>query len=64
MKYIAVFITLLAVQIASAQIPQTISYQGVLIDINGKKIPDGEYAVTFKLYTVLSCANLPADSAF
>ncbi|MBN2089982.1 tail fiber domain-containing protein [candidate division KSB1 bacterium] len=32
------------------QIPQTISYQGVLTDVNGKPVTDGIYNMTFKLY--------------
>ncbi len=32
------------------QIPQTISYQGVLIDAAGTIVPDGNYSLTFKLY--------------
>ena len=32
------------------QIPQTMSYQGVLTDANGVPVPDGNYNVTFRLY--------------
>jgi len=33
-----------------AQIPQTISYQGVLTDASGNPVPDGNYNLGFKLY--------------
>jgi len=39
---------------ASAEIPQTMSYQGVLEDQAGQPVPDGNYQVTFKIYTVPS----------
>ena len=32
------------------QIPQTMSYQGVLTNAQGTKAPDGNYHLTFKLY--------------
>ncbi len=35
---------------ASAQIPQTISYQGVLTDLEGNPVADGTYSLTFRLY--------------
>jgi hypothetical protein len=41
-----------AAHLASAQIPQTISYQGVLTDGAGTPEPDGSYNITFSLYTV------------
>jgi hypothetical protein len=36
---------------AAAQIPRTLSYQGVLTDNAGKPRPDGSYSFTFRLYT-------------
>ncbi|MCK5406446.1 MAG: hypothetical protein KAJ37_03290, partial [Candidatus Krumholzibacteria bacterium] len=39
---------------APAQIPQTMSYQGVLTDGAGTPVPDGSYNITFNLYTVAS----------
>ena len=36
----------------SGQIPQTISYQGVLTNVNGTPVVDGSYSLTFKLYDV------------
>ena len=41
---------LLAVQTAWSQIPQTISYQGVLSNNDGTPVQDGNYTLTFKLY--------------
>ncbi|HSP86645.1 MAG TPA: hypothetical protein VLN45_00810, partial [Ignavibacteriaceae bacterium] len=35
-----------------AQIPRTISYQGVLTDNSGNPKPDGDYTFTFNLYEV------------
>jgi len=57
MKIVYVFaIVLLAVvacsQLAMAQIPRTISYQGVLADNAGTPKPDGSYQLTFRLYNV------------
>jgi len=37
---------------AMADIPETISYQGVLRDDDGNPVPDGNYAVTFRIYDV------------
>jgi hypothetical protein len=37
---------------AMADIPETISYQGVLRDDDGNPVPDGNYAVTFRLYDI------------
>jgi len=36
---------------AAAQIPRTLSYQGVLTDNAGKPRPDGSYSFTFRFYT-------------
>ena len=35
----------------SAQIPRTMSYQGVLAQSNGSAVPDGNYSLTFRLYS-------------
>ncbi|NUM76187.1 hypothetical protein HUU40_17620 [candidate division KSB1 bacterium] len=35
---------------AQAQIPETLTYQGVLTDASGKALSDGSYNLTFKLY--------------
>jgi hypothetical protein len=40
-----------AVVPASAQIPKQLSYQGVLTDTLGNARPDGQYTMTFRLYS-------------
>ncbi len=40
-----------------AQIPPTLTYQGVLQDNQGTPVPDGDYTVRFKLYTVPTGGN-------
>jgi hypothetical protein len=37
-----------------AAVPQTMTYQGVLRDAAGNVVPDGDYAITFRLYMVES----------
>ncbi len=43
---------ILAACTAEAQIPSTISYQGVLNDDTGTPVPDGDYDMTFRIYNV------------
>jgi hypothetical protein len=53
MKKILLFIWFLAValsQFVPAQIPQTISYQGVLTGTDGSPVTNGTFSLTFKLY--------------
>ena len=38
-------------------IPQMMTYQGRLTDATGVPVPDGEYSITFKLYTQPSGGN-------
>ncbi len=33
-----------------ADVPQTISYQGLLKQADGSAVPDGNYDITFRLY--------------
>ena len=47
---LSVVFLMLAAQVVWGQIPQTISYQGVLTDASGNIVPDGDYSLTFKLY--------------
>jgi hypothetical protein len=42
---------------AAAQIPRTISYQGVLADAAGNPKPDGDYAFIFRLYETSNGGN-------
>ncbi len=39
---------------ATADIPRTLNYQGILTDAGGGAVPDGSYSVTFRLYSVFS----------
>jgi hypothetical protein len=39
---------------ANAQVPNKISYQGLLTNSDGTMIPDGNYNLTFKIYNVES----------
>ena len=43
-------ILICSIQTVRGQIPQTLSYQGVLTDANGAIVPDGKYTLTFKLF--------------
>ncbi|GAB4368281.1 MAG: hypothetical protein Kow0042_09370 [Calditrichia bacterium] len=51
--FISAFVILILVctQLVLGQIPKTISYQGILTDASGTIVPDGNYDLTFKLYT-------------
>ncbi|MCI0696177.1 hypothetical protein L0337_29765, partial [candidate division KSB1 bacterium] len=49
---LGVFVLILSGQTVWGQIPQTISYQGILTDASGIVPPDGNYNLTFKLYNV------------
>jgi len=44
--------SVLCAALAMAQIPRTLSYQGVLLDASGQPLPDGEYEMEFRLYEV------------
>ena len=48
------FFAILLVSFLYSQIPQTISYQGVLTDDSGNPVPDGSYNLGFKLYASLT----------
>lgn len=43
-------ITLILTQFGLADIPQTISYQGLLTDDDGKPVHDGNYSIVFRIY--------------
>ena len=47
-------LSLLVATPALAQVPLTMSYQGVLTDPSGAVVADGTYDLTFRLYTVAS----------
>jgi hypothetical protein len=46
----AVLLIVLMLQTSRAQIPLTMSYQGVLTDISGSPVADGNVTLTFRLY--------------
>jgi hypothetical protein len=53
MKIALVFCALLLAvitQAAFAEVPRTVSYQGVLMDTDGYPVADGDYEVTFRVY--------------
>ncbi|MDI6804946.1 MAG: hypothetical protein QME58_14095 [Bacteroidota bacterium] len=49
---IRILMILIIIQTMQAQIPPTLSYQGVLTDSLGNPKPDGMYTFTFRLYDV------------
>ncbi|MDP2984918.1 MAG: hypothetical protein Q8O92_16485 [Candidatus Latescibacter sp.] len=49
---LAFFIGILSLQIIEAQIPQTMSYQGIIRDNDGAFVKDGIYTLNFNLYDV------------
>jgi hypothetical protein len=50
-------ITIFFVSVVNAQIPRTLSYQGVLTDSSANPKPDGVYTFTFRLYDTSSGGN-------
>jgi hypothetical protein len=48
------FAIFVGVGVCAGDVPPTMSYQGVLYDDVGSPVPDGEYPLTFRLYTVAS----------
>ena len=49
---------MLAVTAAVAQIPRTMTYQGILKDSSGEPVGNGNYNVTFRMYDAPSGGNL------
>jgi hypothetical protein len=47
---LSAFFLVLALEISWADVPETISYQGVLTDNSGAVVADGVYRLTFRLY--------------
>ena len=55
MKHVPALVVLLVICLATAataQLPRTLDYQGVLTDAGGAAVGDGLYSVTFNLYEV------------
>lgn len=48
--------------IASAQVPEQISYQGVLVDTAGKPVPPGLYSLKFSIHELPSGGGAPLAS--
>jgi hypothetical protein len=49
--FLIVFVCLVGLtDCAAADVPQTLSYQGVLTDASGTAVPDGIYSITFSIY--------------
>jgi hypothetical protein len=49
-----ILVTLAAPLASLAQVPKTLSYQGVLADASGLAVADGDYGMTFRLYDIAS----------
>lgn len=49
---LAVVLSIVTCGAAFAQVPQTLSWQGVLLDDGGALVPDGSYALTVRIYNV------------
>ncbi len=58
MRRILFLLMLLLCNSLQAQIPQTMSYQGVLTDANGDPVANGDYNIFFKLYDDVTAGNL------
>ena len=67
MKVIRILIGLLSLiltQLAIAQAPQTLSYQGLLTDTQGNPVANGNVQLTCKLYDTASGGNLLWNGSF
>jgi hypothetical protein len=53
-----IILLLMSGNILQAQIPQTMSYQGILTDANGNAVPDGNFNIFFKIYDDVATGNL------
>lgn len=49
--YLAIVLLLFIPNLVFSQVPETMSYQGVLTDPDGNAVADGEYKLTFRLYS-------------
>ena len=57
MKKVCILCYLIFTTVAFSQIPQTVSYQGVLTDAQGNAVADGSYSLTFNLYELSKLQN-------
>src|SRR5688572_30626130 len=53
-KTLLLILMMLGAWATYAQVPGTISYQGILVESNGSPINDGNYSIIFKFYDVLT----------
>ena len=52
LSFMLALVFLIAYGITFSQVPQTISYQGVLTNVKGDAVTNGTYSLTFKIYEV------------
>ena len=45
------FIITCSVNAQNTQVPNTLNIQGVLNNVNGQPVPNGNYSITFRIYT-------------
>ncbi len=57
-KILIILLLFLILQSASAQVPELMTYQGVLTDAKGNRVSDGIYKLTFKIYDSAKTGNL------
>lgn len=57
LAFVLVLLPLLLAGPALAAGPLTMSYQGVLMDNGGALLPDGDYSLTFRIYSVASSGS-------
>ena len=49
---VTMLILFMAPLILHSEVPKTLNYQGVLTNADGTVVPDGNYLITFKIYSV------------
>ena len=56
--YCTILTVVLLIQFSLAQVPQTMSYQGMLTDSEGQMVSDGTYRIAFRIYDQENEGNL------
>ena len=59
---VTVVLLIMMASLASAEIPQVISYQGKVTDASGNPVADGSYSMRFRIYDALTVGTLLWDS--
>ena len=59
--FFTLILNLLLITGVFANIPNTLNFQGRLMDQSGQPVLDGQYTVTFRLYTAASGGNMVWD---